>query len=326
MSSDEKPEVNNDTVAFETQKVNHEWLGIPNPPPEPDLRGGDVLLYVEGETNRPISISGAETVTFGRSLTQLTGKNQFIDMEDYGGVDKGVSRQHAMLHVTAAGVFVEDLKSTNGTRVNEKNIQPLKRRMLASGDTITFGQCRVTIYFANDVFMPIQTIQLVPLKANAGQTAQLVHGLTHLDLAGEITPLVAALFNMQTLADTRQTSGPATIISIFTKMDGAGGVRSQMEMTGIEEAVQLIVQHIQPFRLLHQDEIRKIVSKRNPSLPLDRFVDKLLSADAPNPLVKTLTEKVVEKITAVKGINPNDDLSRYTAVILFSRYSIEMPS
>jgi hypothetical protein len=54
--------------------------------------------------------------------------------------DSNVSRRHAELARKGDGVFVTDLGSTNGTRVNGT---PVREQLLASGDEVTVGSTRL---------------------------------------------------------------------------------------------------------------------------------------------------------------------------------------
>ena len=51
-----------------------------------------------------------------------------------------MSRRHAELRRKGDGVFVTDLGSTNGTRVNGA---PVREQLLASGDEISVGSTRL---------------------------------------------------------------------------------------------------------------------------------------------------------------------------------------
>ena len=55
--------------------------------------------------------------------------------------DPTVSRQHAALESVSGGVLVRDLQSTNGTYVNENEIEP--RRDLITSDVIRIGAHRL---------------------------------------------------------------------------------------------------------------------------------------------------------------------------------------
>ena len=54
--------------------------------------------------------------------------------------DSNVSRRHAELRRKGDGIFVTDLGSTNGTRVNGV---PIREQLLASGDEISVGSTRL---------------------------------------------------------------------------------------------------------------------------------------------------------------------------------------
>jgi len=54
--------------------------------------------------------------------------------------DSNVSRRHAELRRKGDGVFVTDLGSTNGTRVNGA---PVREQLLASGDEVSVGSTRL---------------------------------------------------------------------------------------------------------------------------------------------------------------------------------------
>jgi pSer/pThr/pTyr-binding forkhead associated (FHA) protein len=54
--------------------------------------------------------------------------------------DSNVSRRHAEIRRKGDGVFVTDLGSTNGTRVNGA---PVREQFLASGDEISVGTTRL---------------------------------------------------------------------------------------------------------------------------------------------------------------------------------------
>ena len=61
--------------------------------------------------------------------------------------DKTVSRSHARLEVAEDGaVSVEDLGSTNGTRVNEETLTPQVPRAVMSGDSLRFGSVYFTLH------------------------------------------------------------------------------------------------------------------------------------------------------------------------------------
>ena len=71
-----------------------------------------------------------------------------LDLTNYGGMEKGVSRRHAVMHRSGGGYTVEDMGSTNGTYVNRKRIQPNMPQQLQPGDEVRFGKLALSIQAA----------------------------------------------------------------------------------------------------------------------------------------------------------------------------------
>jgi two-component system cell cycle response regulator len=104
--------------------------------PESGRRGALVVLQgAEGDIGRHRWID--YSVTIGRD----PGAELPLD-------DLRISRQHCRVITDGKGYWVEDLRSTNGTRLNQ---QPLKRRTeLKSGDCIFLGSCVVKFTLSSE--------------------------------------------------------------------------------------------------------------------------------------------------------------------------------
>jgi hypothetical protein len=75
------------------------------------------LISLEGLVpGHPMGIEVAGDVILG-TVRQNTDTPD-LDLSNYGADEKGVSRRHALLRPGKAGLFLIDLKSTNGTSVN----------------------------------------------------------------------------------------------------------------------------------------------------------------------------------------------------------------
>lgn len=70
-----------------------------------------------------------------------------IDLSNFDEGVNGVSRVHAMLAPDANGLVVKDLKSTNGTFLNGRQLKPNQSYVLHSGDYIKFGNLKLQVYF-----------------------------------------------------------------------------------------------------------------------------------------------------------------------------------
>ncbi|TFY97904.1 FHA domain-containing protein [Ramlibacter rhizophilus] len=74
---------------------------------------------------------------------QITKDRTTLGRRPYNDVvidNLAVSGEHAVVHMTAEGVFLEDLNSTNGTYVNGKAV---KRQALQPEDVVEIGRYRI---------------------------------------------------------------------------------------------------------------------------------------------------------------------------------------
>jgi pSer/pThr/pTyr-binding forkhead associated (FHA) protein len=67
-----------------------------------------------------------------------------IDMTPAGAVEAGVSRFHARFELRQETLFIEDLGSTNGTRINGVDLIAGKSYRLMAGDEIELGSLRLS--------------------------------------------------------------------------------------------------------------------------------------------------------------------------------------
>ncbi|MBK8021586.1 MAG: FHA domain-containing protein [Chloroflexi bacterium] len=95
------------------------------------------------DANRLISapINGVALVV-GRSCP---GYSPEINLEVLGAIDQGVSRRHAQFTLRDGDLFVEDLGSTNGTRINGFKVASNHSYRLRNGDEIEFGNIRLNV-------------------------------------------------------------------------------------------------------------------------------------------------------------------------------------
>ena len=105
---------------------------------------GSIAIYILGET-KPIAVTAQGEFILGRHVTE--GIDNIIDLTLYGGLEKGVSRKHAIIRKIDIGYEIVDLYSTNGTWVSEKRLLPNKAYVLESGIHIRLGQLLLLTIF-----------------------------------------------------------------------------------------------------------------------------------------------------------------------------------
>jgi pSer/pThr/pTyr-binding forkhead associated (FHA) protein len=90
---------------------------------------------------------GFEGMTYDLNTEEIViGRNPTTDITL---LDEGISREHAVIHydADAPGYVIEDLQSTNGTRVNGKRVRSAP---LDEGDEIQIGQTRFRFVWIKD--------------------------------------------------------------------------------------------------------------------------------------------------------------------------------
>jgi hypothetical protein len=68
-----------------------------------------------------------------------------MDLDPDGGMEEGVSRQHAKIYQEGNYLFIEDAGSTNGTFLNNQRLTPHLPSPLQNGDTLRLGRLRLLV-------------------------------------------------------------------------------------------------------------------------------------------------------------------------------------
>lgn len=93
-------------------------------------------------------------LTFGRSDAETMVD---VDLNSFGWREKGVSRQHMTLVQQGSRLFVKDMGSKNGTRINDDTLHAQMFYELLDGDVLRLGKLDMKISFA---YEPVQETTL----------------------------------------------------------------------------------------------------------------------------------------------------------------------
>ena len=105
-----------------------------------------IVLQIR-DAAQPITISpSGKRVSLGRSDAQSTVKPD-IDMMPYGALEKGVSRQHAILEFNDDTLMLLDAGSANGTFLNGQRLPANQPRVVRDGDEVRLGKLVAHVYF-----------------------------------------------------------------------------------------------------------------------------------------------------------------------------------
>jgi hypothetical protein len=116
-------------MAGQLLRIRRESGGLASDPSRPHA-------YLQTRSGVLLALD-ANSIVIGRQDPK-TPSNVDLDLSRYDP-NHAISRRHACIAREARKYSLEDLKSTNGTRLNGRALIPGKKAPLASGDTIEFG-------------------------------------------------------------------------------------------------------------------------------------------------------------------------------------------
>jgi hypothetical protein len=105
----------------------------------------EIILHFR-DYPQPMSFVPTERMICGRSDEKTVTKPD-IDLANYGALEKGVSRQHAVLEFNEDTLMLIDAGSANGTFLNGQRLSPNQPRVVRDGDEMRFGKLVAHIYF-----------------------------------------------------------------------------------------------------------------------------------------------------------------------------------
>lgn len=136
-----------------TQHIERHQTGIlsfqsrPSVPPAPVIQAEKdkpvVSLHLI-ESGRLLNLTGQTEFTLGRA-SEGQSVLPDVDLSPYEAYAQGVSRLHAALRMNNQRVFITDLGSSNGTRVNGQKILPNVDFPLNHGDVVALGKFKMQV-------------------------------------------------------------------------------------------------------------------------------------------------------------------------------------
>ncbi|GAB5491261.1 MAG: hypothetical protein Phog2KO_14760 [Phototrophicaceae bacterium] len=105
-----------------------------------------VLLVYFPQRAEPFLFPDVDLIVIGR--TGGVGVN--LDTSPFQGRELGVSRIHAEISFDKGTYYVRDLRSTNGTWLNNDRLEPLVPQAISAGDQLRLGHCLTILYIKED--------------------------------------------------------------------------------------------------------------------------------------------------------------------------------
>lgn len=104
----------------------------------------EILLLVRGMVERLV-VKNDEVFRLGRF--EFSSNPREVDLTPYGAADRGVSREHAQIHIKDNQVYITDLNSTNGTFVQGERLDPNTPKVIKKGNELLLGRLAVQVMF-----------------------------------------------------------------------------------------------------------------------------------------------------------------------------------
>jgi hypothetical protein len=104
------------------------------------------IVFKIGDQKKTLPMK--DMIMIGRAVESDSTANQInLDLTAYGAYHFGVSRNHAQMTLKDGYLYLEDLDSTNGTRINGFQLTANQKYRLRDGDEIEFARLRTVIQF-----------------------------------------------------------------------------------------------------------------------------------------------------------------------------------
>lgn len=113
-----------------------------------NLASTELAFYVAEEDDAKLVNLTRELVLGRYGAKAADTATPIFDLANFGAMECGVSRKHALLRRLGSDVVVIDLESTNGTWLNGVQLNPNQPVMLKSGDKILLARLMLQIFMA----------------------------------------------------------------------------------------------------------------------------------------------------------------------------------
>ena len=112
------------------------------------VSGAQINLHII-RTGQIIPLEGQTDYTIGR-VSEGQSILPDVDLSAFDAYTQGVSRLHASFRVRGGAYYIEDLGSSNGTRINNTKIPPLVEQSIQNGDVISLGRFKIQALIRQD--------------------------------------------------------------------------------------------------------------------------------------------------------------------------------
>lgn len=96
------------------------------------------------DSGKVIHLADRKDFTLGRAVEGQSILPE-VDLSSYDAFSQGVSRMHSSLRIVNGDVYLMDLGSSNGTRLNGQKIVPHVEYSINHGDLVVLGKMKIQV-------------------------------------------------------------------------------------------------------------------------------------------------------------------------------------
>lgn len=205
------------------------------------------LIFFPAHSEHPIIVDNpSQPITLGRTSPNEDSA-PVIDLEAYGAVQLGISRNHVRVQRTPDGCTIEDLNSKNGTWLNGARLEPHVAHVLRSGDEMRLGHLILHVYFEMPT-VAAKTVFFVNTLHDTGTVTR--HRLSVHDLTVGLSPFLRAMGDGQNLINELQelTQSDVGINAITTNPQSR---TISVTLDGANTIIALLMNQVLPWKKEH---------------------------------------------------------------------------
>jgi hypothetical protein len=131
-----------------------DFLDAPAPATEPFMdfeipsRG---IVLINLENGQMITTQLEKSFILGRASTEIKTSETLVDLTQFGALELGISRVHALIRQSKGMYQLIDLESSNGTWLENQRLVPKQPYPLESGDRIRIGRLNLLVFYLKEL-------------------------------------------------------------------------------------------------------------------------------------------------------------------------------
>lgn len=109
------------------------------------------IVLINLENGQMITTQKEKTFILGRASAEIKTNDTLVDLTEFGALELGISRVHAMIKQSKGKYQIIDMESSNGTWLENQRLVPKQPYPLESGDRIRIGRLNILVFYLNEL-------------------------------------------------------------------------------------------------------------------------------------------------------------------------------